>query len=299
MADARTAAIPWKELALLGLLALLWGSSFALIKLALADLPPATLVLLRTGVGALVLWTLARARGLQWPRRRWPALLLLGLLQSALPFSLISWGELHLPSGLAGLLNATVPIFVFSISVFVLGSAPFAWARFAGVLLGFAGVAVIAGVPLPAGSLGVLAVVAVLAASLSYACGALFGHRFSDQPALVTAAASLTASALLMLPIALALDRPWTLRPGPQALLAALALALLSTALASVIFFRLIRTLGSLATTSNAYLRALVSVAIGVLFLGEPLGWPVLAATGLVVGGLVLVTRPAAAPARS
>jgi drug/metabolite transporter (DMT)-like permease len=236
------------------------------------------------------------ARGLPLPRGRWPQLLLLGLLQSALPFSLISWGELHLPSGLAGLLNATVPIFVFAISVFVLGTARFAWERFAGVLLGLAGVAVIAGVPHPAGSAGALAVIAVLAASASYACGALFGHRFADQPALVTAAASLAASALMMLPVALLLDRPWTLSPGPRALSAGLALALLSTALASVIFFRLIRTLGSLATTSNAYLRALVSVLFGIVFLGEPLGWPVVAATALVVAGLVLVTRPSPAP---
>ena len=112
------------------------------------------------------------------------------------------------------------------------------------------------------------------------------------RSAVITAAGSLLCGGLTLLPVSLTIDRPWTLTPGLQATLALLALALLSTALASVIFFRLIRTLGPVATTSNAYLRALVSVAVGVVFLAEPMGWGLLGASALIVAGVVLVTLP-------
>jgi drug/metabolite transporter (DMT)-like permease len=285
---------PAVEYALLLLLATLWGGSFTLIKVALADYPPASLVALRVLVGGLVLAALAAAKGLAFPRslRRWGELFVQGLLQGALPFTLISWGELHIASSLAGVINSTVPVFAFMLSVFVLGSAPFVPRKFAGVVLGLLGVLVIAGAE-AIGSLegtNLLAVLAVLGASVSYACGAVFGHRFDDQPPLVTAAASLLCGSMLMVPISLAVDRPWTLAPGLEATLAAFGLALLSTALASVIFFRLIRTLGSVATTSNAYLRALVSVLFGVFFLSEPLGWNVVLAAALILGGVALIT---------
>jgi len=284
-----------REYALLGLLSLLWGSSFTLIKVAVADYPPATLAALRIFVGGMALLVLAKARGLVFPRsaRRWGELLLQGVLQGALPFSLISWAELHLASGLAGVLNSTVPMFVFVISVFALRSTPFAALKFVGVLAGLGGVATLAGAQTltQLSASGALPVLAVLAASLSYACGALFGHRFADQSPVVTAACSLLGGSMLMLPLCAALDAPWTLAPRLAPTLALLALSLLSTALASVIFFRLVRTLGSLATTTNAYLRALVSLLLGALLLGEPLTWPVGIATLLIFTGVALVTR--------
>lgn len=284
-----------REYALLGLLSLLWGSSFTLIKVAVADYPPATLATLRILVGGLALLAVAKAQGLTLPRsaRRWAELLLQGVLQGALPFSLISWAELHLASGLAGVLNSTVPMFVFAISVFALRSVPFAALKFVGVLAGLGGVATLAGAQTltQLSASGALPVLAVLAASLSYACGALFGHRFTDQSPVVTAACSLLGGSVLMLPLCAVLDAPWTLSPRLDATLALLALSLLSTALASVVFFRLIRTLGSLATTTNAYLRALVSLLLGALLLGEPLTWPVGIATLLIFIGVALVTR--------
>lgn len=287
---------PAGEYALLVLLAVLWGGSFSLIKVAVADYPPATLAAIRILLGGALLAALAVARGFAFPARagRWGALWVQGLLQGALPFTLISWGELHIASGLAGVLNATVPLFAFMLSVFVVGSTPFMLTKFMGVLLGLAGVAKIVGTGsvVALGQSDFLAVMAVLGASASYACGAVFGHRFGDQPAVITAAGSLLCGGLTLLPVSLALDRPWTLAPGLEATLAVLALALLSTALASVIFFRLIRTLGPVATTSNAYLRALVSVAFGVVFLAEPVSWSLLVASALIVAGVVLVTLP-------
>ncbi len=291
---------PWREYALLGLLSLLWGSSFLLIKLALHDIPPATLAVLRTGLGGLALLALARWRGLRLPHggRAWGPLLGLGVLQGALPFSLIGWSERHIDSGLAGVLNATVPLFVFVITAVVQRRSSFAWLRLAGVLLGLGGVVTLAGAQtlVRASGAPLWPMAAVLGASASYAVGALLGHRVSGQPPIVTAAGSLLAGCGLLLPVACVLDLPWTLSPGPVPSAAALALALLCTAVASALFHRLIGTLGPLATTSNAYLRAVVSVVLGAVILGEPLGWPMLSAMAMIFVGVACVTRPARAP---
>jgi drug/metabolite transporter (DMT)-like permease len=288
MTESRT-----RELGLLLLLALLWGSSFTLIKLAVASYPPATLVAIRITIGGLVLAAFARAQGHAFPSdgRTWLRLLVQGALQSAIPFTLISWGETRIASGLAGVINATPPMFVFAISAFVLGTVPVVGSKLAGVVLGLVGVALLAGV---GGSdlagAGALAVLAVLAASLCYALGAIHGHRFAQLSSFVTAAGSLLMGSLFMIPLSLAIDRPWTLSPTPRATAAVLALALLSTAGGSLLFFRLLKTLGSLATTSNAYLRALVSVLLGVVLLGEPLTIGIVAGGTLVLLGVPLVT---------
>jgi drug/metabolite transporter (DMT)-like permease len=299
-----------RELALLLLLALLWGGSFTLIKIAVGSYPPATLVAIRISVGGLVLAAIALAQGHTFTRdrRTWLRLLVQGALQSAIPFTLISWGETRIDSGLAGVINATPPMFVFAISAFILGTVPVVGTKTAGVVLGLAGVALLAGVASAdvAGTSG-LAVLAVLGASLCYALGALHGHRFGHLSAFVTASGSLLMGSLFMIPISLAVDRPWTLSPTPRATLAVLSLALLSTAGGSLLFFRLLKTLGSLATTSNAYLRALVSVLLGVVLLGEPLTMGIVAGGALVLLGVPLVTgqlrfphslAPAAEPRR-
>lgn len=282
-----------RELALLLLLALLWGGSFTLIKIAVGGYPPATLVAIRITVGGLVLAAIALAQGHAFPRdrRTWLRLLVQGALQSAIPFTLISWGETRIDSGLAGVINATPPMFVFAISAFVLGTVPPVGSRLAGVVLGLVGVALLAGLgtdDLTGAS--VLAVLAVLAASLCYALGALHGHRFARLSAFVTAAGSLAMASLVMIPLSLAIDRPWTLAPTPRATLAVLALAVFSTAGGSLVFFRLLGTLGSLATTSNAYLRALVGVVLGAILLGEPVTPGIALGGALVLAGVPLVT---------
>jgi drug/metabolite transporter (DMT)-like permease len=282
-----------RELALLLLLALLWGGSFTLIKIAVASYPPATLVAIRVALGGIVLAVIARAHGHEFPteRRTWLRLLVQGALQSAIPFTLISWGETQIDSGLTGVLNATPPMFVFAISAFVLGTVPVLGSKLAGIVLGLAGVALLAGLGnAHVAGTSTLAVLAVLAASLCYALGAIHAHHFAHLSAFVIASGSLLMSSLFMLPISLAVDRPWTLAPTPPATLAALALALLSTAFGQLLFFRLLKTIGSLATTSNAYLRALVSVLLGVIFLDEPLTVGIVAGGVLVLVGVPLVT---------
>jgi len=282
-----------RELALLLVLALLWGGSFTLIKIAVASYPPATLVAIRVALGGLVLAAIARAHGHAFPteRRMWLRLLIQGALQSAIPFTLISWGETRIDSGLAGVLNATPPMFVFAISAFVLGTVPVVGSKLAGVVLGLAGVALLAGLGnAHVAGTSALAVLAVLGASLCYALGAIHGHRFAHLSAFVTASGSLLMGSLFMIPLSLAIDRPWTLAPTPRATLAVLSLAVFSTAGGSLLFFRLLKTLGSLATTSNAYLRALVSVLLGVTLLDEPLTIGIGAGGVLVLLGVPLVT---------
>jgi drug/metabolite transporter (DMT)-like permease len=215
-----------------------------------------------------------------------------GFLQSALPFTLISWGERHIDSGLAGLLNSTPPLFVFLFGFATLRRAAGVGRKLFGVALGFAGVLFVLGVDSLQG-LGseTLAQLAVTGASVSYALAALYGRRFAGQPAIVTAARAMAMAALLMLPLACALDRPWELAPSAEGLAAVVLLAVFSTALAMIIFFRLLRTIGSLGTTSGSYLRAGFSVLLGVGLLGEPVTWSLAAGLALILAGVAAVNR--------
>ena len=225
----------------------------------------------------------------------WAALFVQGMLQSALPFTLISWGERHIASGLAGVLNATPPMLVLLIALITgHGRQSLTGQKILGVALGLAGVVVTIGLQ----SLGQLdtaaplAQLAVLGASLCYALAPMWGRRFAKLPALVTAAGAMACAAFIMLPAAVVIDRPWTLAPTPAAIGAVIGLAVVCTALAMVIYFRLVRTLGPLGTTSGSYLRAGFSVALGILFLGESFDWSIVAGMGLIVLGVIAVTAP-------
>ncbi|QQO14373.1 EamA family transporter [Bradyrhizobium diazoefficiens] len=287
------------EIGLLLLLSLIWGSSFTLIKVALATIPPFTMVAARVTIAAILLICIATAQGHSLPRRIsvWLAFLVQGLLQSALPFTLISWGETHIASGLAGVLNATPPIFVLVIAMMtVRGRRTIDGQKILGVGLGLAGVILTIGFDARQGlEAAPLAQAAVLGASLCYALAPIWGQRFSCLPAIVTAAGAMSCAAILMLPAATVLEHPWTLAPTAQALAAVIGLAVVCTALAMVIYFRLIRTLGPLGTTSGSYLRAGLAVALGTALLGERFTWSVLAGMALILAGVIAVT---ASPSR-
>ncbi|WP_407186973.1 DMT family transporter [Bradyrhizobium centrosematis] len=289
------------EIGLLLLLALIWGSSFTLIKVALPTIPPFTMVAARVTIAAALLILIALAQGHVLPRRGpvWAAFLVQGLLQSALPFTLISWGETHIASGLAGVLNATPPMFVLAVAMSTgRGREAISGRRIIGVALGLAGVALTMRVDARSG-IGTdapLAQAAVLGASLCYALAPIWGQRFAGLPAVVTAAGAMSCAAALMLPIAAILDRPWTLAPTIQAITAVLGLAIVCTAFAMVIYFRLIHTLGPLGTTSGSYLRAGFAVALGTTLLGESFTWSMLAGMTLIVLGVIAVTAPIRKP---
>lgn len=284
---------PFFEYLFLLLLAALWGGSFTLIKVALEGFPPATIVTVRIALGGLILLVFALLRRDKFPRNslRWLELFVQGVLQGALPFFLITWGEKFVDSSVAGIINSTPPMFVFLITVFILQTSKFDMLKLTGIIFGMLGVALIA--YSQAGEFtenNIWAVLAVLGASCSYACGAIFGKRFGDQSVFVTAGASLLLATLLIAPFAYFLEDPFSIEPAIRPTIALIALTLLSTALASLIFFRLIKTLGPLATTSNAYLRALFSILFGVVFLSEPISLSVIVATLLIFMGVFMVT---------
>ncbi|UPT86928.1 EamA family transporter [Bradyrhizobium barranii subsp. apii] len=285
------------EIGLLLLLSLIWGSSFTLIKVAIPTIPPFTMVAARVTIAAILLIAIARAQGHALPARGpvWAAFFVQGLLQSALPFTLISWGEMHIASGLAGVLNATPPMFVLAIAMMTgRGRQAISSRKIIGVALGLAGVAVTIGIDALSalGTTAPLAQAAVLGASLCYALAPIWGQRFSGFPATVTAAGAMSCAAILMVPAALVLERPWTLAPTSHAVAAVVSLAVICTALAMVIYFRLIRTLGPLGTTSGSYLRAGFAVALGTAWLGERFTWSALAGMTLILAGVIAITMP-------
>ncbi len=286
------------EIGLLLLLSLIWGSSFTLIKVAIPTIPPFTMVATRVTIAAVLLILIAAIQGYALPREGslWAALFVQGLLQSALPFTLISWGEAHIASGLAGVLNATPPMFVLAIALMSgRGRRTISGRKIIGVALGLAGVAVSIGADALSGigTAAPLAQAAVLCASLCYALAPIWGQRFAGLPAIVTAAGAMSCAAMLMLPAAAVLEQPWTLVPPPATAIAALiVLAVICTAFAMVIYFRLIQTLGPLGTTSGSYLRAGFAVALGTAWLGERFTWPGLAGMALILVGVVAITAP-------
>ncbi|MDE5446230.1 EamA family transporter [Bradyrhizobium sp. CSA207] len=285
------------EIGLLLLLSLIWGSSFTLIKVAIPTIPPFTMVAARVAIAAILLALISAAQGHSLPRQGqvWTAFFVQGLLQSALPFTLISWGEIHIASGLAGVLNATPPMFVLLIAMTTeRGRRMIRGQKILGVGLGLAGVAVTMGVDALSGigTAPALAQLAVLGASLCYALAPIWGQRFSKLPAIVTAAGAMSSAAIVMLPAAAILEQPWRLAPTAQAIAAVLGLAIVCTAIAMVIYFRLIHTLGPLGTTSGSYLRAGFAVALGIALLGERFTWSILGGMVLIVVGVVAVTMP-------
>lgn len=281
------------EIALLIILAFLWGGSFTLIKIAVETVPPATIVLGRLLLGAALLMLLVRFKGIPLPTSPalWGAFLIQGLLQSALPFTLISWGEKYIDSGLAGLLNATPPLFAFLITFFILKQGDASRRKFIGVMIGLIGVLVTLGPDILTGSgNSVWGQISVTGSSISYAVAAIYARRFSQQPALLTAACSMTMAALIMIPISMLVDQPWTLDPTSEALWSIAALGIFSTTLAMIIYFRLVKTLGAIGVTSGSYLRAGFSVLLGALFLGEELTFSLVAGLVLIFLSVAIVT---------
>lgn len=290
-----TSAALLPELLLLGLLALLWGASYTLIRVALDGLPPASLMALRVGLAAVILLAVMRWQGHRLPRDagNWRLLFLQSFFNAWGAWLLLAWGQQYVDSGLAGVLNSTSPVFVFFITLAVTRHEALTPLKLAGALLGVAGVALIVGVDV-LGGLGrqVAAQAAVLLGAFLYGCAAINGKRLGHLPATVTAAAVMLSATAVLLPLALVVDRPWTLRPSPQALVAAVTLAVFCTALALLLYFRLVRTLGSMGVASQAYLRAGVSVVLGIVLLGESFRLSVGFGLAAVILGVAAINLP-------
>ena len=262
---------------IMGILALIWGGAFFFIGVAVRHVPPLTYVWLRLTIAAAGMWgfVLFKRQSVGLPKRVWGSIILLAVLNNALPFALFGWGQTHIASGLASILNATTPIWGVVVAHFLTHDERMSPRKIAGVLLGFGGVATMIG-PALLSNIGTsgLAEIACVTASLSYALAAVWARRFRKQgvsPLSVTTG-QLTAGALIMLPLSMTVDKPWTHALPPVTAIAAIAaLALLCTAFGYVLYFRLIETSGA----TNALLVTLlvppVAILLGGLFLGETL----------------------------
>jgi drug/metabolite transporter (DMT)-like permease len=282
------------------MLATLWGASYTFIKLGVATIPPITLIASRTLIAGVLLLAIMRGRRLNLPTdaATWRRFLFQACLNSVVPWTLIAWGERIVDAGLATILNSAAPIFTFLLTALVTRHEPATPRKLFGVVAGMAGICLIVGVgAFEKFGQGLLAEIAIIAATICYACGAIFSRAFKGLDPMAPAAGSLLCGAAVLIPLSVLVERPWTLAPSTSSMLALLGLAVFSTAAAFVIYFRLIQTLGSVGTTAQAYLRVPIGVALSVNFLGEslsPTAWIGLACVVLGVAAMTIPARRAA-----
>jgi drug/metabolite transporter (DMT)-like permease len=276
-------------------LSILWGGSFFFVGVAVKALPPFTIVLLRVAIAAAALHLVLRATrtAMPWDANTWLAFFGMGLLNNAIPFSLIVWGQTQIASGLASILNATTPLFTVLVAHVLTADERLSKGRIVGVLLGFAGVVALIG-PQALTGLGkdVMAQVAILGAALSYAFASLFGRRFKRMGVspLATAAGQVSASSLLLLPVTALVDRPWELSwPGWLVCGAIVGGGLLSTALAYVLFFRILASAGAVNLMLVTFLIPVSAILLGGAFLGETLAPTDFAGMALIGLGLAAI----------
>lgn len=279
-----------RDLGALLLLSALWGASFIYIRVAVPALGPFVLVELRVGLAAVVLALCAALVGrLPKLRRRWRQFVLLGAVNVAIPFSLISTAEINLTASLAAILNSTTVMFTAVVAAVWMGDALTA-RKLVGVALGIVGVTVLVGWdPITMNWTVALSVGAMLAASLAYALGSVYAKRtFADSPPLAIASGQLTAAAMLMLPLA-AVSTPEQ-SPSTIVVLSVLGLALPSTAVAYMLYFRLIANVGPTSTSTVTLLVPLFGLLFGVVLLDEPVGVGTLAGLVLILSSVTLIT---------
>jgi drug/metabolite transporter (DMT)-like permease len=283
------------EWGLLILLSLLWGSSFIFNNVAVSELPTLTVVVSRVVLASIILLAVTRMLGISIPAewRVWRGLFILGLINGALPFSLIVWGQSHISAGLASILNATTPLFGVVIAHYFTGDEKLTAGRLAGVMTGFAGVAVMIGADaLQALGVNVFAQLSVLTGALCYAVGTIYARRFRGLglSPMATAAGQVVATSLLLVPVMLIVDQPWTLpAPSMQTVLALIGVAVLSTALAHIIYFRILSTAGATNLMLVTFLIPVSAIILAILLLGETLQPKQIAGMLMIGAGLALI----------
>lgn len=285
--------------AMLLTLSLLWGGTFFFVEVALDDVPPLTLVFLRVSLAAVALhiYIFATGRGLPGGLRLWGAFAVMGLFNNFLPFSLISWGQTQITGSLASILNATTPIWTVLLAHWLTADEKLTGLRILGVALGFVGVAVMIGIEALSGlGASLLAQLAVVGAAISYACIGIYGRRFSGIRPSQVATGQLTMTSLMMLPVALAVDRPWVLPlPSAATVAAILGLALASTSVAYILYFRLLASSGAVNLLLVTFLIPVSALVLGMGLLGETLQGQHLVGMGLIAAGLGAIDgRPVA-----
>ena len=291
MPDTANRSMDLATWGLLILLGLIWGGSFFFGRVAVQHVPPMTLVLFRVGLAAIALHlAFGRLPGFyQTLTSRWRELLVMGLINNAIPFTLIFLGQTAIGAGLASILNATTPLWAVLVAQVFTTDEKITSAKLIGCGLGLLGMVLLIG----PGALGLAdrplwAMLAVVGAAVSYGFAASYGKRFKGVSPRITATGQLTASSLIMLPLALIVDQPWNLAVPPLDVIAAiLALALISTAFAYIVFFRILSVAGATSASLVTLLVPPAAILLGILFLGETLSLTEALGLGLIALGLL------------
>lgn len=291
-----------KHWAVMLLTAMLFGSSFLFVKMAVESIPPVTLAAGRAVLALPLAWLFLRVSGGRLPSlgRGWAPFLVLGVLTAVIPYIAIAWGQSHIESGLGGILFGTIPVITVLLAPLAIREETYTTSRLAGAAVGLAGVVLVIGPEALAG-LGtyVLGAVVTFLAALSYALGGIYARtRVEISPAVMTAGQLATGSAVLVA-LSLALDAPWALTPPVEALAAVAWVAVFSTALPVLFLFWLIRNVGATNASLMTFFMPVVAVALGAAVLGETLAWPAFAGLALIlvgaggVNGLIRLPRRA------
>lgn len=276
------------------MLSILWGGSFFFVEVALNDLPAFSVVAFRVIISAITLWAVVFTLKLSIPRSAgiWAGFLVMGLLNNAIPFSLITWGQVQVSAGLASILNAAVPFFTVVVAGILLPDEKIGPLKIIGVLIGFFGVAVMIGLPGAQTDYYVLAQFAILASGLSYAFATTYGRRFKRlgvHPIVLAGAQAITAS-LVMIPIALSVDGvPNFHAISMTSILALLGLGVVSTAIAYILFFKILESAGAVNVSLVTLLIPISAILLGVFILQERLEMIHLVGMGLIAIGLSFV----------
>jgi drug/metabolite transporter (DMT)-like permease len=283
------------ELALLFLLGAIWGTSFLFIKIVVTEIGPMTLVAGRLTLSAVLIWSILKARGIRIPRGRriWMTYAGIGLLNGALPFSLISWGEQFIPSGWAALLQSTTPIFTILLAHLVTQDEHLTWLKALGVAVGFGGVGLLMLPEIRTGlSASVWGMLAIVGSSVSYALASIFARRrLQGEHPMASAAGQFTMGALYMRPLAFLLEQPLRITLSPQALGSWITLAVMGTVIAYVIYYTLLDRTSATFTTMVTYIVPINGLILGTVVLDEVMSPMILVSLGLVLSGVLLVRR--------
>ena len=289
------------EWTLLAILSVLWGGSFFLIEIAVRELPPFTVVLGRVGIAGMVMTILVYLTGERMPTsfKIWYEFIILGAVRSFIPFCLIVWAETQIPSSLASILNATTPIFTMILAHFLTKDEHITPARAIGVLLGFGGVVIIIGPDALQGlSLKGVGQIAILGAAFSYGLSHVYGRRFANLPAPVVAAGMLIGATVLSFPFAVIIEKPWTLSPGITSSIAVIGLALFSTALGFLIYYRILKVSGANNASLVTFFIPISAIILGVSVLNEKLRWNSVSGLTLIILGSSIISKRLISPFR-
>jgi drug/metabolite transporter (DMT)-like permease len=285
----------WRDYVLLLALACCWSSTYPLTKIGLGSIPPITFISARSLVAAVFLLIILRLRGIRMPvdAAAWKLFAFQQTINSTIPFLMITWAQLYVPAASTVVLASTTPIFAFLITWGITRHEPATLLKLAGAILGLIGTAAIIGLDALAGLGGnITAEIVILLATISFACATIFGLRLSDYDPMVVAAGSLLFGGLVLLPAALIVDHPWTLRPTPEALVATIGMGIFSSALGLMLFYMCLTRLGTLMTNAQAYLRIPIGVGLSVVLLGESVPPNLVLGLVLVVAGVAAMTVP-------